>query len=58
MKEFKAQNLFLTYGEKVLLDAVSLTIKEGEKIGLIGINGSGKTHLMNVLSSVQKAEKG
>ncbi len=58
MKEFKAQNLFLTYGEKVLLDSVSLTIKEGEKIGLIGINGSGKTHLMNVLSSVQKAEKG
>lgn len=58
MKELKAQNLYLTYGEKVLLDTVSLSIREGEKIGLIGINGSGKTHLMNILAFEMKPEKG
>lgn len=58
MKELKAENLTRTYGEKVLLDQVDFSIMEGDRIGLIGINGSGKTSLLNTITEKDKAEQG
>lgn len=58
MKELKVQNLTKTYGEKVLFDDISFSIMEGERIGLIGVNGSGKTNLLNVITGKDSAEKG
>lgn len=58
MKELKVQNLTKTYGEKVLFDDISFSIMEGERIGLIGVNGSGKTNLLNVITGNDSAEKG
>lgn len=58
MKELKAQNLTKTYGEKVLFEAIDFSIMEGDRIGLIGVNGSGKTSLLNALTEREKAEKG
>lgn len=58
MKELKVQDVTLTYGEKTLFDSISFSIMEGEKIGLIGVNGTGKSHLMNILSGISKPEKG
>lgn len=58
MKELKVENLTRTYGEKVLLNEVSFSIMEGDRIGLIGVNGSGKTSLLNTLTGRDKAEKG
>jgi ATP-binding cassette, subfamily F, member 3 len=42
-------NIEKTFGKRVLFDHLSLTIYEGERIGLIGANGSGKTSLFKVL---------
>lgn len=58
MKELKAENLTRTYGEKVLLNQVNFSIMEGDRIGLIGVNGSGKTSLLNTLTGKDKAEQG
>ncbi|WP_035053047.1 ABC-F family ATP-binding cassette domain-containing protein [Carnobacterium pleistocenium] len=58
MKELKVQNLTKTYGEKVLFDDISFSIMEGERIGLIGVNGSGKTNLLNVITGNDTGEKG
>ncbi|WP_407370543.1 ABC-F family ATP-binding cassette domain-containing protein [Carnobacterium sp.] len=58
MKELKVQNLTKTYGEKVLFDDINFSIMEGERIGLIGVNGSGKTNLLNVITGNDSAEKG
>lgn len=58
MKEFKAEKLTRTYGDKVLLDQVDFSIMEGDRIGLIGINGSGKTSLLNTITEKDKAEQG
>lgn len=43
-------NLSLHYGQKVLLDAVSLTLKKGNRIGVLGRNGEGKTTLLKVIA--------
>ena len=40
----------LAYGLTPLLDAASCTINEGERIGLIGRNGTGKSTLLNVIA--------
>ncbi|SIO11895.1 ATP-binding cassette, subfamily F, uup [Carnobacterium alterfunditum] len=58
MKELKVQNLTKTYGEKVLFDEINFSIMEGERIGLIGVNGSGKTNLLNVITGKDSGEKG
>lgn len=58
MKELRAENLTRTYGEKILLNQVNFSIMEGDRIGLIGVNGSGKTSLLNTLTGIDKAEAG
>jgi ATP-binding cassette subfamily F protein uup len=44
------QNLLLSYGEPPLLDRVNLQIEKGERVGLIGRNGEGKTTLLRLIS--------
>ena len=46
------------YGEKVLLDDISLNIENNDKIGLIGVNGSGKSTLLSILAKQKEPEKG
>ncbi|MEF9935910.1 MAG: ABC-F family ATP-binding cassette domain-containing protein [Carnobacterium sp.] len=58
MKDIKVLNLTKTYGEKTLFDDISFTINDGERVGLIGTNGTGKTSLLNVLTGIDGAEKG
>lgn len=50
MKELKVENLTKTYGEKTLFDQISFLIHEKDRIGLIGINGTGKTSLLNIVA--------
>ncbi len=47
-----------TYGEKVLLQEVSFGIDEGEKIGLLGINGSGKSTFLKLVAGREEPDKG
>lgn len=50
MKELKVSELTKTYGEKTLFDQISFLIHERDRIGLIGVNGTGKTSLLGILS--------
>lgn len=56
MQTMHAENLTSTYGEKTLFDDISFIIKENDRIGLIGVNGSGKTSLLNVISGEVNSE--
>lgn len=58
MQMLRADDLTSTYGEKTLFDHISFLIKEHDRIGLIGVNGSGKTSLLNVISGHTSAEEG
>ena len=52
VKELKVTDLTKTYGEKTLFDHLSFLIHEKDRIGLIGINGTGKTSLLNIIAGV------
>jgi len=53
-----ANDLALAYGYQRLLAAVTLTLGEGEKVGLVGRNGSGKTSLLKILAGQLSADAG
>lgn len=48
----------LAYGSRVLIDEASFSIQPGEKIGLIGRNGTGKTTLLRVLAGTEPLDRG
>jgi ABC-2 type transport system ATP-binding protein len=50
--------LLKVYGEKVVLDAVDLNIREGEVFALLGPNGAGKTTIVRILSTLIPADGG
>ena len=58
MSLLKLENVTKRFGGLVAVDKVSLEIKEGELIGIVGPNGSGKTTLFNVISGVFPPEEG
>ena len=47
-----------SYGVKPLLDNVSLGVAEGQRIGVVGLNGGGKTTLLEVLSGLSEPDSG
>ncbi|PXY17705.1 glycerophosphodiester phosphodiesterase [Prauserella coralliicola] len=47
-----------SYGERMLLDGVSLGVGEGERIGVVGLNGGGKTTLLEVLAGLTPPDSG
>ncbi len=53
-----AENIYKNYGMKQLLDGVSIYLNEGDKIGIIGINGTGKSTLLRMLARVSKPDSG
>ena len=46
------------FGEKTIFDDVSFGIQEGDKIGIIGINGPGKTTLLRMIAGVEEPDEG
>lgn len=52
------ENLSKTYGIKVLFNAVNFGIEEGDKIGLIGVNGTGKSTFLKVLAGIDQPDGG
>lgn len=53
-----AEKIVKSYSEKVLLNNVSLYIDKGDKIGLIGVNGTGKSTFLRILAQVEKPDEG
>lgn len=58
MQTLRADNLTSIYGEKTLFKNVSVIVNENDLIGLIGVNGSGKTSFLNVLAGLTSADSG
>lgn len=58
LKEWRIENLTKTYGEKVLFDHISFMIHEKDRIGLIGVNGTGKSNLLKLLANHDLIESG
>ena len=52
------QNLVKRYGEKEALSGVSFSIRPGEIVGLLGLNGAGKSTTMNILTGYISATSG
>src|SRR3954452_4508618 len=47
-----------SYGVRILLDEVSLGVGEGERIGIVGRNGDGKTTLLNLMAGREEPDSG
>lgn len=50
--------LVKSFGDKLILDHVSLSVQEGDRIGLIGVNGAGKSTLLNLLTGKYEPDSG
>jgi ABC transport system ATP-binding/permease protein len=53
-----ATELFLAYGNHRVLDGATLAVTPGEKVGLVGRNGSGKTSLLKILAGEEQPDNG
>ena len=53
-----AENIYKNYGMKQLADDVTLYLNDGEKIGLIGVNGTGKSTLLKILAGAEDPDSG
>jgi len=53
-----ASEIRLSYGWQTLLDGITIAIEAGEKIGLVGRNGCGKTSLLKILTGEHAADSG
>ena len=54
----QADNLHKSYGTQVLFDKVGFTVNPGERVGLVGRNGHGKTTLFRIILGQEKADSG
>ena len=46
------------FGDKKIFDDVSYGIQEGDKIGIIGLNGTGKTTMLNIIAGLEEPDEG
>ena len=53
-----AEHLSINFGSRQLLDDVNFYLNEGDKTGIIGINGTGKSTFLNLLAGVTEADAG
>lgn len=52
------ENISKSFGLKTLLEDVSLGVQEGDRIGVVGLNGGGKSTLLKILAGVEPADSG
>lgn len=58
MNLLTVEDMSKSYTERMLFDQVSFGINEGEKIGLIGINGTGKSTLLKIIAGLEEPDSG
>ena len=54
----QVSNVTKWYGDECILDGVSFTVNAGERLGLVGPNGCGKTTLLDIIAGKQSADAG
>ena len=54
----KAQNISKSYGSNRVLENVQLSLQSGQRMGLVGVNGCGKTTLLNILTGREECDGG
>ncbi len=52
------ENMSKQYTERMLFDNVSFSVNEGDKIGIIGINGTGKSTLLKIIAGIETPDEG
>lgn len=52
------ENLTKSYTDKILFDKVSFSLSTGEKVGIIGINGTGKSTLLKIAAGLETPDEG
>ena len=58
MNLLSLENITKAYTERVLLDGASFFLQEGEKVGIIGINGTGKSTLLKIAAGLEEPDAG
>lgn len=58
MNILNLEHISKTYGDKIIFDDISCGIHQGDKIGIIGINGTGKTTFLKILAGIEEADAG
>lgn len=58
MNILNVEKVSKTFGEKVLLDNVTLGINKGDKVGIIGVNGTGKSTLLKIIAGIEEPDEG
>ncbi len=58
MNLFTMEHVSKTYTERIILDDVAFSMDEGEKIGVIGINGMGKSTLLKIAAGIESCDSG
>ena len=53
-----AEHLTKSYTERLLFDDTDFAVNEGEKIGVIGINGTGKSTLLRLVAGLEEPDQG
>ncbi|MFK7795944.1 MAG: ABC-F family ATP-binding cassette domain-containing protein [Aureispira sp.] len=51
-------NVFVKYGDRVILDRISVSIHDGDRIGLVGLNGAGKSTLLKIIAGTASPHQG
>ncbi|WP_042167339.1 ABC-F family ATP-binding cassette domain-containing protein [Paenibacillus gorillae] len=58
MHLLSVEHITKSYGEKMLFEDVTFGVEEGEKIGIIGVNGTGKSTFLKVIAGIEPADSG
>ena len=58
MIALSTQDVSLAYGTDVILKDISFAVNDGDRVGIIGVNGAGKTSLFRILAGVSEADSG
>ena len=58
MSVINVEHISKLYGNKMILEDLSCSVDEGDKIGIIGINGTGKSTLLRIIAGEEEADEG